>query len=431
MAYVHALINGENKMRLVLLLLLTIFAVSTARAEEELDVDTPTYEHLLEELNKHPALEAVRQQVIEQREASGGAGGLPDPMLMLGVNNYPVDGRGGFDRFAMTSKSIGFVQKIPNSGIRAASVSAKKIMSDKAHIAVNFTYQQLIAALNVALVEQARVQYEKKLIDEDVKLLKQESAYWDGRLQAGESALDERSRVEAELAQAEAKIATLNAEEIEFKEELKRLTQTTEPVAMPYTSPLPWPNISSIFPVLLADKDVQAARANARGAESAFGPNYQLGVTYSQRENSGNFDGGDFASIQLGVSVPLWANKNQKPKLRSAKASVKRAQALLKDTQRKWRAQLSTQFAQIKETQTTERALKEKKKSIQTQIDSLRNAYEVDGRLDVLIAAKRSMLGLSIQLVQLNARYIKQVSRYNSIFQTADEQNLSPNKGNL
>ncbi len=392
-------------------------AINNGTAQEQQKEAGVTYETLVSRLDQHPALEAVRQQVIEQREAAAGAGGLPDPMVMLGINNYPADGRGGFDRFAMTSKSIGFVQQIPNGGIRAASVAAKQQLSAKAQIAVAFTRQQLVAALNTALAGRERVVQQEKLIQQDINLLKQESAYWDGRLQAGDSALDERSRVEAELAQAEAKLATLQAERTQFTEELKRLVEQTDDVNIPDIFPLPWPNTQPIYPVLLAEKDVHVARANVEGAESAFGPNYQVGVTYAQRDNSGNFDGGDFVSAQVGISIPLWASRNQAPKLRSAQAGVSRAQAMLADTESQWKQQLATQFAKIKETQATQRALAEKEKSIQTQITSLRGSYESDGRLDMLIAAKRSLLGLKLQLAELDARYVQQVSGYNAVFQ--------------
>ncbi len=392
-------------------------AINNGTAQEQQKEAGVTYETLVSRLDQHPALEAVRQQVIEQREAAAGAGGLPDPMVMLGINNYPADGRGGFDRFAMTSKSIGFVQQIPNGGIRAASVAAKQQLSAKAQIAVAFTRQQLVAALNTSLAGRERVVQQEKLIQQDINLLKQESAYWDGRLQAGDSALDERSRVEAELAQAEAKLATLQAERTQFTEELKRLVEQTDDVNIPDIFPLPWPNTQPIYPVLLAEKDVHVARANVEGAESAFGPNYQVGVTYAQRDNSGNFDGGDFVSAQVGISIPLWASRNQAPKLRSAQAGVSRAQAMLADTESQWKQQLATQFAKIKETQATQRALAEKEKSIQTQITSLRGSYESDGRLDMLIAAKRSLLGLKLQLAELDARYVQQVSGYNAVFQ--------------
>ena len=404
-------------MKFLILIFLFLATVHVAQSED-LNTEAPlvTYDTLLAKLDKNPALEAVRQQVIEQREAANGVGGLPDPMVMFGINNYPADGKGGFDRFAMTSKSIGLVQLIPNGGVRTASVTAKQELAGKALVAVVLTRQQLVAALNTALAGRERVACQQALVEQDIKLLKQEAAYWNGRLQAGDSALDERSRVQAELAQAEARLATLQAEQTQFAEELKRLVGDVNEMDVPDVVALPWPNTHTVYPVVLAERDVRVARANEEGAELAFGPNYQIGVTYAQRENSGNFDGGDFASAQFGISIPLWSRANQQPKLRSAQAGVSRAQAMLADTRLQWEQQLATQFARIKETQATQHALHSKQKAIEMQIASLRGAYEADGRLDILIAAKRSLLGLKLQQAELKARYTQQASQYNAYF---------------
>ena len=176
------------------------------------------------------------------------------------------------------------------------------------------------------------------------------------------------------------------------------------------------PQKQGVFPVILAEKDIHIALANTQKADAAFGPNYQLGVTYAQRDDSGNFDGTDFASVQLGVSVPLWAGSNQEPKLRAAQAGVKRAEALYRDAQNQWTQKLAVLRAQIHETEATEKALDLKARAIQSQIYSLRSAYESNGRLDQLIAAKRSRLGLQVQITQLKARYVKQISTYNAYF---------------
>lgn len=414
-----------KKLKLPLLTLLTSLVVGVVSYAEE-----TTYDQLLRKLEQHPALEAVRQQVVQQQEAANGAGGLPDPMLMFGINNFPADGKGGFDRFAMTSKSVGFIQKIPNSGVRAASVAAKQQLAGKAQIAVAYTHQQLVAAFHIALAEQHRVGEQQELVQEDLKLLQQEAAFWDGRLQAGESALDERSRVTAELAQAEAKLATLTAEAIQFDAELVRLVGQSNDISQPDLVLTPWPNVLTIFPIQLAEKDVHVAKANVEGAESAFGPNYQVGVTYAQRDNSGNFDGGDFMSAQFGLSIPLWSKQNQAPKLRSAQAGVGRAQAMLADVQSRTQQQLTTQYAKIQETKATQAALHEKQHAIDTQISSLRSAYTNDGRLDKLIAAKRSLLNLKLQLAGLNARYVRQVSTFNSLFEQIPLNEI-PTGGNL
>ncbi|PIZ31204.1 MAG: hypothetical protein COY40_02625, partial [Alphaproteobacteria bacterium CG_4_10_14_0_8_um_filter_53_9] len=162
------------------LFLFILFIPLVAIAEPDVSPPRQTYDDLLHRLERHPALEAVRQQVVEQREGAAGAVGLPDPMLMLGINNYPADGVGGFDRFAMTSKSLGFVQQIPNSGIRAATSLAKEHLAAKAELAVDYTRQQLKASLAIALAEHARVLKQKTLLDKEMKLLQQEAVYWEG-----------------------------------------------------------------------------------------------------------------------------------------------------------------------------------------------------------------------------------------------------------
>lgn len=400
--------------------IIPILTFATSLAVSMVSYAEDNYVQLMKQLEQHPALEAVRQHVIEQREAAAGAGSLPDPMLMFGINNFPADGKGGFDRFAMTSKSVGFIQKIPNSGVRAASVEAKQHLAAKAQIAVDYTYQQLLVAFHIALAEEQRVVKQQELVAEDIKLLQQEAAFWDGRLQAGESALDERSRVSADLAQAEAQQARLQAEAAEFDAELVRLVDQHSHVDAPNAILTPWPNALRVFPVQLAQKDVYVAQANVSGAESAFGPNYQLGATYAQRDNSGSFDGGDFASVQFGISIPLWSKWNQQPKLRSAQAGVSRAKAMLANVRSRTHQQLTTQYAKIKETEATQKALHEKQHAIDTQISSLRSAYTNDGRLDKLIAAKRSLLKLRLQLATLEAQYVRQVNQFNSLFEPAE-----------
>ena len=100
LAYMHALINGENEMRFILLLL-TVFAVSTVNAQEKIDADVSTYTNLLKQLDQHPALEAVRQQVIEQREAAAGAASSATPRVAI----YAICRQLYFERLAPAQKA--------------------------------------------------------------------------------------------------------------------------------------------------------------------------------------------------------------------------------------------------------------------------------------------------------------------------------------
>jgi cobalt-zinc-cadmium efflux system outer membrane protein len=394
----------------------------TAQAQEKEERQTLSYEAAVARLNAHPSLEAAREGVLSYKHAALGAGALPDPMVTLGLNNYPADGIGGFDRFAMSSKSIELSQSIPNFGVRASSVEAKEALAAQASIAANYTRAQLVSQLNIAISKQKRIDAQFKLTQEDKKLLQQEAAFWRGRLESGESVLDESSRVDAELAQIEVVYAFLEAEKEESDAELKRLVGTNYSIEMPKLIANPWPSDIPLYMVLMAEKNIQVARANQRGAKSAFSPSYEVGLAYAQRENSGNFDGGDFVSAKVGFTVPIWAKKSQKPKMRAASAAVKQAEAQLRDTQRIWQKKMQTMNAYIKRTILTKKALERKKSSIQTQVLSLQSAYESGGELHRLLAAKRNLIALKMELAELEAEYISRVSQYQSAFQKMPQQ---------
>ena len=333
----------------------------TAQAQEKTEKQTLSYEAAVARLNAHPSLEAAREGVLSYKHAALGAGALPDPMVTLGLNNYPADGSGGFDRFAMSSKSIELSQSIPNFGVRASSVEVKVVLAAQANISASYIYAQLISQLNIAISKQRRIDAQLKLVQEGKKLLQQEAAFWRGRLESGESVLDESSRVDAELAQIQVVYAFLDAEKAESDAELKRLVGTNYSIKMPKLIAHPWPSDIPLYMVLMAEKNVQVARANQRGAKSAFSPSYKMGLTYAQRENSGNFDGGDFVSAKVGFTLPIWAKNSQKPKLSAASAAVKQAEAQLRDTQSVWQKKMQTMRAYIKQTVLTKEALERKK----------------------------------------------------------------------
>src|SRR5690606_32285786 len=60
-------------------------------------------------VERAPMLDARRAQIQAAEQESRRAGALPDPMLMVGINNLPVTGTDAFDAQAdfMTMKRIG------------------------------------------------------------------------------------------------------------------------------------------------------------------------------------------------------------------------------------------------------------------------------------------------------------------------------------
>lgn len=86
---------------------------------------TLTFENALQLAERHsPSLQAEASKLIAAKQSATPAGELPDPKLLLGLQNLPIDGdaawRPGED--GMTMQMIGLMQEVPNRDKREARV---------------------------------------------------------------------------------------------------------------------------------------------------------------------------------------------------------------------------------------------------------------------------------------------------------------------
>ena len=107
--------------------------------------------NLIDRIKVHPSLENLAFLADEKANFSVSEKSLPDPMLKFGIQNYPSNGQGGFDRYAMTQKTIGITQKIPNMKIRESSAREALIDSEKISLQKELKTQQLISMFVVAV----------------------------------------------------------------------------------------------------------------------------------------------------------------------------------------------------------------------------------------------------------------------------------------
>jgi outer membrane protein TolC len=72
-----------------------------------------------------PTLVASAEQLEAARQAAGPAGAFPDPKLLLGIDNLPVDGpeQYSFSRDFMTMQRVGLMQEFPSRAKRDARVA--------------------------------------------------------------------------------------------------------------------------------------------------------------------------------------------------------------------------------------------------------------------------------------------------------------------
>ena len=98
------------------------------------------------------------------------AGALDDPMLEVGVLNYPVESR-SFKTEDMTMKMIGFAQRLPYPGKRAL----RRDVAEKEALAVESNLQELVNRVR----RDVKVAYfDLGFIDESLRLAERTGACW-------------------------------------------------------------------------------------------------------------------------------------------------------------------------------------------------------------------------------------------------------------
>jgi len=287
------------------------------------------------------------------------AGALPDPMLTLGALNLPTD-TFDLDQEPMTQLQIGIEQSLPFPGKlglkeRAAEIDADAAASnvDEARLLliqqVRQTWWQIysldraldIASRNQDLLRQfvqiAQTKYRvgeglqqdvllaqvelSKLIDSEIRLqgLRQQQV---PRLNA---LLDRAANLPVQLPeQVDEELAGLLPES-----QLFRRAETARP--------------------LLEQRrlEVEAARTRRDFAKRDIYPDFKLGAAYGFREGE-NTDGSpraDFASIRLGISLPLYSGRKQDKAVDQRTSELLQKQEALQDEWNKVQAEISSALA--------------------------------------------------------------------------------------
>lgn len=83
--------------------------------------------------NNAPSLTAQDAKIQAATSAAIPAGELPDPKLLLGVQNYPIGGadRWSIDQDFMTMQVVGIRQEMPNSDKRKARIEVADAAVDR------------------------------------------------------------------------------------------------------------------------------------------------------------------------------------------------------------------------------------------------------------------------------------------------------------
>lgn len=391
----------------ILLLLIVSVALPAQAADTGQPEELGTLTRLEEKLRQHPEIAAYVSRAESSSHYSKGELGLPDPMLFIQEQDYPIGSSMSRDQ---EQKMIGFKQTIPAFGTRGARSERIGVESRKNRLLGDYAFAAMKAKMITALANLERIKEQEKLLDQQAALFGSERTSLKGRIAANQAGISTLTMSEAESTDIEIMRADLEEEKHENMAMLTNMLGEMPDVTLPPIEKAAWSNdAEKVYPVVIASADIDMAHKDVDLRESEFNPNFEVQANY------GRMYGGDNAgTIMVGLSIPLWASESQKPRLEGAKAAVHAAESDQENIKRQTIEKLTYLEAQIAASAKKLELLKHKESLLGASRGAQVREYEA-GKADFAMPLKtrRDMLSVRYQQVAEKAKYTALVADFN------------------
>ncbi|MHB1590071.1 MAG: TolC family protein, partial [Sulfuricella sp.] len=297
-----------------------------------------------------PSLAMENARLEAARQAAIPAGELPDPKLVLGIDNLPISGTDRFSltRDSMTMQRIGLMQEVPNADKRQARVDVAQ--STIARVVAERRIEWLKVRREAALAWIARYTVERKLALFDT-LYRENRLLAEAvrtRIAAGRGLAMDTILPRQEAAALADRHDQLERERSDAEAALKRWIGTAggEPLVgeapvWPITSETLTPHLHQHPELAVYNSMTRQAEAEVREAESTKKPDWAVELAYQRRGP----DFGDMASIQFSFDLPVFAARRQNPQIAAKRAELIRIDAERETTMREHAQMLATDLA--------------------------------------------------------------------------------------
>lgn len=367
-------------------------------------------EYYLNLLDSHPKVEAILAQQESLTHQAGGAMGLPDPSVFLGVDNVPVSDP-SFDRYLPSSKVVGFSQTIPNSRGRQAQKEIFLATATSSELLAEYTKSRLYSLFFTRIAELRRVEQQIVYEEKTKQFIAQLQDYYEGQIVAGESVYQKTFMIEIEYAEVERKLNTLEAEKTFIEADLIQLVGDVPDIAELRFREKEWDGeLTALYPVRLASRNIDVEKARVELADSEYRPDFGVTGTYKFREDGvdDTFDGEDWFSLQFRMTIPLWASKNQRPKMEAARSRQKSTELRYREAVRKWRMETTRLQSEKQASSLNIDVLQKKNVALNKKITAMERTYSAgQTSLEPVLQAEMARLRLLSQIAGERQRYVK------------------------
>ena len=346
-----------------------------------------------------PSLAAQAAQVEASRSSAIPAGALPDPKLLLGLQNVPIEGdnRGRFDREPMTMQMVGVMQEVPSRAKRRARVDVAQAGVERATLEqrverLKVRRQTALAWISALAVEEKLALFQTLYAENDLLVKAVRARLAGGRGQAADSVGPKQEA--ALLAEQEDQLQQNRAQQ---RAALRRWVglRADEPL----TGRLPnWPVDAEHYrhslqrhpELVLFDPMTDEAQAEVRQAEADKQSDWSWQLAYQKRDDAF----GDMMSVQFSFDLPLFPGSRQNPRIAAKQATLSQLHAQREAAEREHAQQLADDLAEY---QRLDRALRRSQDSLvplaEEKVALTLAGYRAgNGELASVIAARRELI---------------------------------------
>lgn len=276
-----------------------------------------------------PTLVASAAQVEAAREAARPAGALPDPKLLLGIDNLPIDGpdQYSFSRDFMTMQRIGVMQEFPSRAKRTARVAGAQSRIAVAEAQSRLTRIDAIRQTVMAWLARSTAEQQLAQIDSLTAENRLFEAAVRARLSSGQGMATDAVAARREAALIEDRRDEFRARREQAIAELRQWIGGSA-AELPLTGEAP--NLSIDDGLLkarlqhhpeftLIDAKGRTLDAEVAEAQAAKRPDWSMEMAYQRRGPQYS----SMVSLQVSIDLPVFAGSRQDPQI-AARLSERR-----------------------------------------------------------------------------------------------------------
>ncbi len=358
--------------------------------------------------NNAPSLTAQDAKIQAASSAAIPAGELPDPKLLLGVQNYPIGGpdRWSIDQDFMTMRMVGVSQEMPSSAKRKARIEVADAAIERAAAERRVERLKVRQATALAWINSYSVERKDTLFQDLYKENRLLADTVRAQIAGGRAQPADAVTPKQEAAQLEEQQDDLMRQRAQARAALKRWIG---PAAndKPVGSLPEWPVEASDYshklqhhPELAAFAPMtREAQAKVREAEAEKQSDWSWEVDYQNRGRQF----GDMVSVQFSWDLPLFPDSRQNPKIAAKHAELNQLEAEREALSRKHTQQLEDDLADYERLnravrRTLDSLLPLAKEKVELSMASYRAGK---GDLNSVVAARRELIEARLKQIDV------------------------------